>query len=78
MVVKATKNVVTAEFLGATPDNRVACVNCMAWRPNPAQANQVFGGCAKSGQTTTHFGDTRYVHYTPDLSSCSYFERKQR
>jgi hypothetical protein len=50
------------------------CGDCSAWRPEAAIP---FGGCAKSGLTTTHYGETRYVHYTPDGASCSAFEAKE-
>lgn len=50
------------------------CANCRSWHPEHAST---FGGCAKTGLTTTHYGETRYVHYTPDGASCSAFEAKE-
>ena len=52
------------------------CSSCRAWKPKPNQAMPIFGGCARSGKTTLHYGDTAYVHYTTDLQSCSAWEPK--
>ncbi len=52
------------------------CSNCIAWKPKPNQAHPIFGGCARSGKSTTHYGDTVYIHYTTDLQSCSAWESK--
>lgn len=62
-------------FLDASAEVQNAkCSNCLSWRP---EVGIPFGGCAKSGLTTTHYGETRYVHYTPDGASCSAFEAKE-
>ncbi len=59
------------------PDRRMQkCSNCLAWKPKPNQATPIFGGCARSGKTTLHYGDVAYVHYTTDLQSCSAWEPK--
>lgn len=50
------------------------CSNCLAWRPKKNQMQPIFGGCARGGQTTTHYGDTQFNHYTTDLQSCSLWE----
>lgn len=53
------------------------CSNCIAWKPKPNQINPpIFGGCARSGKTTLHYGDVAYVHYTTDLQCCSAWEPK--
>jgi hypothetical protein len=51
------------------------CKNCIAWMPNRNEANPFMGGCARSGQTTLHYGDTAYKLMTTDQTSCSMFER---
>lgn len=50
------------------------CGKCAAWRPEPTG---IFGGCAKSGKTTSHYGESRFVHYTPDGAVCSAFQPKE-
>jgi hypothetical protein len=52
------------------------CSNCLAWKPKPNQSHPIFGGCARSGKTTLHYGDVAYVHYTTDLQCCSAWEPK--
>jgi hypothetical protein len=52
------------------------CVDCAAWKPKKNQAVAIFGGCARAGTTTTHYGDSTYNHYTTDLQSCSAWEPK--
>lgn len=52
------------------------CSTCVAWKLKPNQAAPIFGGCARSGKTTLHYGDTAYNHYTTDLQSCSAWEAK--
>lgn len=52
------------------------CGTCIAWKPKPNQHSPIFGGCARSGKTTLHYGDAAYNHYTTDLQSCSAWEAK--
>lgn len=52
------------------------CASCLAWMPKPNQSAPIFGGCARGGKTTLHYGDTAYNHYTTDLQSCSAWEPK--
>lgn len=52
------------------------CGNCSAWRPKKNQTQVIFGGCARGGQITTHYGDAMYNHYTTDTSCCSAWETK--
>ena len=52
------------------------CGNCIAWKLKPNQVAPIFGGCARSGTTTLHYGTTAYNHYTTDLQSCSAWEPK--
>lgn len=51
------------------------CKNCLAWRPKKELPEHVqfSGGCARSGETTTRFGDPGFNLYTTDLGSCSGF-----
>lgn len=56
------------------PDTGI-CKDCVAWKPNRNDLNPFFGGCARSGQITLHYGDTAYKLITTDLQSCSRFER---
>ena len=52
------------------------CSTCVAWKLKPNQAAPIFGGCARSGTTTLHYGTTAYNHYTTDLQSCSAWEAR--
>lgn len=52
------------------------CATCLAWKVKPNQSAPIFGGCARSGKTTLHYGDTAYNHYTTDLQCCSAWEAK--
>ena len=57
--------------------NAKQCANCVAWKPKKNQANPItWGGCARAGTTTLHYGDVAYNHYTTDLQSCSAWEPK--
>lgn len=55
------------------------CATCAAWvrdvRDNNVAA--AFGGCARSGKTTSTYGEDRYVHYTTDTTSCSLWQPKE-
>ncbi len=53
-----------------------SCATCIAWKPKRNQSPAIFGGCARSGTTTLHYGDVAYNHYTTDLQSCSAWEAK--
>jgi hypothetical protein len=57
-----------------SPETKI-CKNCLAWKPNRTEASPFMGGCARSGQTTLHYGDTAYKLMTTDLQSCSMFEK---
>lgn len=57
-------------------DGRRQCSTCVAWKLKTNQSAPVFGGCARSGKTTLHYGDVAYNHYTTDLQSCSAWEAK--
>lgn len=70
----AAFNTYLAERAAIASSIEAKCSNCLSWR---AEVGIPFGGCAKSGLTTTHYGETRYVHYTPDGASCSAFEAKE-
>ncbi len=53
-----------------------SCSTCIAWKPKKNQADPIWGGCARAGTTTLHYGDVAYNHYTTDLQSCSAWEPK--
>lgn len=55
------------------------CATCAAWSRDDRDqlVKATFGGCAKSGKTTSGFGEDRYVHYTPDQASCSLWQPKE-
>ena len=54
------------------PEPAPSCATCVAWKPKPNQDHPpIFGGCARGGTTTLHYGDKAYNHYTTDLQSCS-------
>ncbi len=55
---------------------RGTCADCAAWKPKRNQTAPLFGGCARGGTTTLHYGDVAYNHYTTDLTSCSAWEPK--
>lgn len=55
------------------------CDGCIAWvRDERDQMSKAaFGGCARSGKTTSAFGEERYLHYTTDTTSCSLWQPKE-
>ncbi len=62
--------------LGYVEPDPKTCASCAAWKPKPNQHPTIFGGCARGGKTTLHYGDVAYSHYTTDLQSCSAWEPK--
>lgn len=85
------EGVAPGQGLGVTPDQLAAinalskvpqpvysCATCTAWvRDDRDQyVKGAFGGCARSGKTTSTYGEDRFVHYTTDTNSCSMWEPK--
>lgn len=42
------------------------CGNCLAWVTPRDSGLPFYGGCAKSGQETVHYGDIKFRLYTPN------------
>ena len=55
------------------------CATCHAWMRDEKDQNVAgaFGGCARTGKTSTHAGEDRFVHYTTDAQSCSLWTPKE-
>ena len=69
----------TVDFMEIPPPTPKVCSTCAAWvRDERDQlVKAAFGGCAKTGKTTSGFGEDRYVHYTTDTQHCSQWQPKE-